>query len=196
MGKAGGLGLALILTIAASVQGASPIADAGLPRYAADPLTIEINGNHVPVNDYVVLDGTGSYDPDNSAPLSYQWQQLSGPSVDIACEDIPTFAISGFTQTSEIQRCEFELIVSDGECNSLPDTVEVIIVRAPGGVSNMVLENDSGVLDRNKPTTIYFAGTGDSWSEGDWDDTEWRGMTAGRADVDGWRALPSRRWRG
>ena len=46
-----------------------PVAEAGLPRYAAiEP---------------VVLDGTGSYDPDESGQLSYTWQQVSGPSVAI-----------------------------------------------------------------------------------------------------------------
>ena len=40
------------------------IADAGQPRYAAaDP---------------VRLDGSGSYDPDHSGPLTYAWTQISG----------------------------------------------------------------------------------------------------------------------
>ena len=42
-----------------------PVAEAGLPRYAA--------------KDPVRLDGSGSYDPDNSGPLSYAWTQVSGP---------------------------------------------------------------------------------------------------------------------
>ncbi len=119
----------------------APIADAGLPRYAA--------------TDPVVLDGTGSYDPDNSGPLSYKWRQIAGPSVEATDTDTATPTISGFTQTDEIQECEFELIVSNGEYDSLPDTVRVVVVPY-FGESNLRLENKS--FDPKKPTTIYFGG--------------------------------------
>ncbi len=119
----------------------APIADAGLPRYAA--------------TDPVVLDGTGSYDPDNSGPLSYTWRQIAGPSVEATDTDTATPTISGFTQTDEIQECEFELIVSNGEYDSLSDTVRVVVVPY-FGESNLRLENKS--FDPKKPTTIYFGG--------------------------------------
>ena len=45
--------------------GVPPVADAGSSRYAGP--------------DPVVLDGTGSYDPDNTGTLSYTWRQISGP---------------------------------------------------------------------------------------------------------------------
>ena len=51
----------------AQAQNVMPIADAGSSRYAGP--------------DPVVLDGTRSYDPDNSGPLIYTWRQISGPSV-------------------------------------------------------------------------------------------------------------------
>jgi hypothetical protein len=119
----------------------APIADAGLPRYAA--------------TDPVVLDGTASYDPDNSGPLSYTWRQIAGPSVEATDTDTATPTISGFTQTDEIQECEFELIVSNGEYDSLSDTVRVVVVPY-FGESNLRLENKS--FDPKKPTTIYFGG--------------------------------------
>ena len=143
--------------VKAQSQDSRPIADAGLPRYAAlDP---------------VVLDGTGSYDPDNSDPLSYTWRQIAGPSVIIidANTATPTIAGSmipgagrdptpkpgGFTQTDEIQECEFELIVSDGELTSSPDSVKVLIV--PDFGENMLrLANDSFKPD--KPTYVFFQG--------------------------------------
>ena len=119
----------------------APIADAGLSRYAA--------------TNPVQLDGTGSYDPDNSGPLSYTWRQIAGPSVEATDTDTATPTISGFIQTDEIQECEFELIVSNGEYDSLSDTVRVVVVPY-FGESNLRLENKS--FDPKKPTTIYFGG--------------------------------------
>jgi predicted outer membrane repeat protein len=122
-------------------QNSAPVVDAGLPRYAGP--------------DPVVLDGTGSYDPDNSGTLSYAWRQISGPAVTITDANTATPTISGFVQTEEIQECEFELVVSDGELTCLPDTVKVIVV--PNFGKNILrLANDS--FDPNKPTYIWFAG--------------------------------------
>ncbi|GAF92226.1 unnamed protein product, partial [marine sediment metagenome] len=79
----------------------APVANVGLSQYTA--------------GDPVVLDGSGSFDRDVFGEISYQWQQISGPSVDISDENTVMPSISGFTQTNEIQRCEFELTVSDGD---------------------------------------------------------------------------------
>jgi len=118
-----------------------PITDAGLSRYAAyDP---------------IFLDGTGSYDPDGSGPLSYAWRQIAGPPVVITDADTANPKISGFVQTDAIQECEFELVVSDGELISEPDTVKVVIVPAFGD-RLPELKNDS--FDPNKPTFIFFGG--------------------------------------
>ncbi|MCP4261888.1 MAG: hypothetical protein GY774_30955 [Planctomycetes bacterium] len=119
----------------------APIADAGLPRYAA----------RVPV----VLDGSDSFDPDGYGQLTYQWQQVSGPSVDIADEDTKMPTISGFSQTNEIQRCEIELTVSDGDLNGRSDTVQVIIVPDFGN-SDLIQANPP--FDPNKPTIVAFGG--------------------------------------
>ena len=157
-----GLAIAFLLTrpgISSGSEGVPPIANAGLSRYAArEPVT---------------LDGTGSYDPDDSGQLSYMWRQISGPSVVITDPNVVTPAISGFTQTDEIQECEFELVVSDGELTSLPDIVKVTIVPDFGS-STLRLENAS--FDANKPTVIYFGGgdcingySGQPWNGGpDW----------------------------
>jgi hypothetical protein len=135
------IALFILSPVRAQSQEGRPIADAGLPRYAAQ--------------DPIVLDGTGSYDPDNSGTLSYVWRQISGPSAVIADANATTPTISGFVQTDEIQKCEFELVVSDGELSSLPDTVKVIIVPDFGN-SRLRLANDS--FDPNKPTFTFFGG--------------------------------------
>jgi len=121
----------------------APIADAGSSRYAA--------------TDPIQLDGTGSYDPDGYGLIAYRWRQISGPNVLITDANTATPTISGFTQTSMIQRCEFELVVSDTDevLFSRPDTVEVIIVPDFSGTT-LVLE--SIPFDPDKPTIIYFNG--------------------------------------
>ena len=141
------LTLALFITVLASAaislgsEGVPPIADAGSSRYAAQ--------------DPVVLEGTGSYDPDNSGPLSYTWRQISGPTVVISDSDTAAPTISGFVQTDAIQECEFELIVSDSELTSLPSMVKIVIVQSFSEIK-MVLANES--FDPDKPTIIYFGG--------------------------------------
>ncbi|MHC4582208.1 MAG: PKD domain-containing protein, partial [Planctomycetota bacterium] len=127
--------------VRAQAQNSVPVVDAGLSRYAGP--------------DPVVLDGTGSYDPDNSGTLSYTWRQISGPAATITDTNTATPTISGFVQTDEIQECEFELVVSDGELTSIPDTVKVIIVPDFGeNIPRLV--NDS--FDLNKPTCVWFWG--------------------------------------
>jgi parallel beta-helix repeat protein/predicted outer membrane repeat protein len=122
-------------------EGISPIADAGLPRYAAQ--------------DPVVLDGIGSFDPDNSGSLSYTWRQISGPTVVITDANTANPTISGFNQTDRIQECEFELVVSDGELASLPDTIKVIIVPDFG---QNFMRHVNPPFDPQKPTLIFFGG--------------------------------------
>lgn len=121
----------------------APVANAGLSRYAA--------GNPV------VLDGSGSFDRDVFGDISYQWQQISGPPVEITDENTVMPSISGFIQTNAIQRCEFELTVSDGDLASQPDIVEVIIV--PDFGNNYLLQLNPP-FDPNKPTIVAF-GEGD-----------------------------------
>ncbi len=176
--------LVLIAFAAAVVAGAGsvnagtdnqpPIGDAGSSRYAAQ--------------DPVVLDGTGSYDPDDSGPLSYTWRQIAGPPVVIidANTAIPTVggsmqpstgrgllpAVGDFIQTDEIQVCEFELTISDGELTSLTDTVKVIIVPYFGAST---LRQENPPFDPHKPTVIYFGG-GDcriGWSGQGWNASAW-----------------------
>ena len=62
-----------------------PVADAGLPCYAA--------------KDPIRLDGSGSYDPDHSGPLSYAWTQVSGPPLVTTGANTATPLISGPNQT-------------------------------------------------------------------------------------------------
>jgi len=152
--------VALFITIISSVaiskdfEGVPPIADAGFSRYVAQ--------------EPIVLDGTGSYDPDNSGTLSYRWRQISGPQLIILDANTATPSVGGdmligtetdtlvgFYQTDEVQECVFELVVNDGEYESLEDIVKVVIV--PDFAANTLeLVNDE--FDPNKPTFVFFTG--------------------------------------
>jgi len=134
-------GTGLIRADSSEFEGIRPIADSGWPRYVA--------------TEPVQLDGSKSYDPDNSGTLIYTWRQTGGPSVVMTNAKTATPTISGFLQTDEIQTCEFELAVSDGALTSLPNTVKVIIVPALNEIT-MVLENPA--FDPEKPTIVYFGG--------------------------------------
>ena len=135
-----------------------PVANAGSDRYAG--------------SDPVMLDGTASYDPDNGQ-LSYQWQQVSGPSLQIDDANTATPAVSGFVQTSAIQFCDFELVVSNGSLVSEPAVVTIIIVPAFG---QNVMYQSNPPFDANKPTILAFGGGncntgggmqfGGAWEEG------------------------------
>ncbi len=163
--------LFVLCPVKSMAQNIPPVADAGLSRYGA--------------HDPVVLDGTGSFDPDNSGLLSYTWRQISGPPVIIIDANTatptigsmqpgigrdPTPTLGGFTQTDEIQECEFELVVSDGELTSLPDTVKVIIVPDFGADT---LRQENPPFDRNKPTLIYFGGGDCVTGSGSWGSPAW-----------------------
>ncbi len=119
----------------------APVAEAGLPRYAAQ----------APVR----LDGSTSYDPDHSGQLRYAWTQVSGPALTIVEPGTPTPTISGFVQTDQLQSCTFQLVVGDGELTSLPDTIELTVVPSFGATT---LRQENPPFDPNKPTVIYFGG--------------------------------------
>jgi hypothetical protein len=103
----------------------------------------------------VTLDGTTAYDPDGHGNLTYQWTQISGPLVTITGADTPTPLISGFTQTSAIQKCTFELVVSDGNLMSMPSNVMVTIVPNFG---TSVIRLINPPFSPAKPTIVAFGG--------------------------------------
>ena len=70
--------------VKAQSQDGRPIADAGVSRYAGQ--------------NPIELDGTGSYDPDKSSPLSYTWRQIDGPTVFIVDAENGMDTIGGSMQ--------------------------------------------------------------------------------------------------
>ena len=88
-----------------------PVADAG-----DDQLEVDIA-------DLVTLDGSASYDDDPLDTLDYTWTQLLGPAASLSD---PYVADPSFTP-SDTGACLFQLTVFDGEYESAPDPVWVVI---------------------------------------------------------------------
>lgn len=87
----------------------APVAEAGLGLVAY-------------VGDTVELNGSGSTDADGDR-LDYAWTQTGGPPVDLTGADTakPRFEVR------DPGTLRFALVVSDGESDSAPDTVEFVV---------------------------------------------------------------------
>jgi hypothetical protein len=97
-------------------------------------VTVESLANQVPVaviadvdpveeGEWVNLDGSGSFDPDQD-PLTYSWSQTGGPQVMLEDGDQ---AAAGFYAVAE-GTLTFELVVNDGEADSVPASVQIEVL--------------------------------------------------------------------
>ena len=128
-------------------------------------VSITVGTNHAPVanagpslyvsTNSVALDGTASYDPDGDGTLTYQWRQLSGPTVTLAGTNTATPLVSGFRPNTTVQKCVFQLVVSDGSLTSAPSSMTITVV--PSFSTNaLYLENPP--FDPSRPTIVAFGG--------------------------------------
>jgi hypothetical protein len=113
-------------------------------RAESDPDRVTITLNRRPIAEAgpdqrvdegttVTLDGTASRDPDGDR-LTFQWRQVSGPSVVLsdATSPRPQFVAPVVAPTVPPPvTVTFELIVSDGRLTSAPDRVMITINRRP-----------------------------------------------------------------
>ena len=112
---------------------------------STDTVTYTIAANSGPVanagtdqrvegDTYVVLDGTGSSDPEGDT-LTYSWVQTGGPTVTLrnVMDDQATFTTPAGTPTDQV--LTFELTVSDGITSST-DTVTITVDANDAPVAN------------------------------------------------------------
>jgi hypothetical protein len=114
----------------------APVADAGADQ--------TVNSSSV-----VLLDGSGSFDPDGDE-LSFDWEQLTGPTVVLVGADTAT---PSFTAPIGPAVLSFRLTVDDGE---LSDTDEVTVtVNAPASLDLATVPYLKGEVKAHKPFTKF-----------------------------------------
>ena len=100
----------------------------------------------------MALDGSASSDP-NGDPLSYQWEQIGGPTVTLSD---PTAAQPGFvapTVPSGGATLTFRLTVSDGTHTSPPDTVNITVKNV--NQAPVADAGDDQTVQEGSPVTLH-----------------------------------------
>ena len=123
-------------TVRITTRNTRPVADAGDDQ----------NRN---VGDTVALDGTGSFDADGD-PLSYQWSFTSRPAGSTATIANPAQPTTSFV-ADRPGTYVVQLVVNDGQFDSLPDTARITIV-VPTVPSLSV--NDASISEGNAGTKL------------------------------------------
>ena len=157
--SAGSLSASTLVT----VTNQRPVADAG-------------NDQGVLVNAVVMLDGSGSNDPDGHLPLAYGWIQSGGPAVVLSSAVIsrPTFTAPSISTV-----LTFTLTVTDAfGLSSLPDQVTVLVNDQ--AITELHAVNDSPTSIGRTTSLTATIGAGSNalytWDLGD-------GQTAGGMQV-------------
>ena len=141
------------ITITAGAANAKPVADAGPDQ-------------NVKEGDFVVLDGTGSSDADGDT-LTYHWSVVSA-TAGAGCYSIDTNSAKPTFTAASNGSCTFKLIVNDGQVDSVPDYVNVIINTKPVAIA---------VADTVQPSVgekVELDGSGSSDADGDTLTFRWR----------------------
>jgi hypothetical protein len=98
--------------------------------------TLAVRGNAA-----VVLDGTGSFDP-NGLPITYQWTQVAGPAVTLtgASTATPSFTTPSLPLGSSQATLGFTLTVTNAFLGSIPVVVAVDVMPAADNIFITLVE--------------------------------------------------------
>jgi hypothetical protein len=107
----------------------------------------------------------------------------SRPRLVISNADTARPTISGFVRTALPQRCQFELVVNDGQFDSFPAFVDVVVLPVAAGST---LRLESPAFDPNKPTVVFFGGGNCITGGGGWNSAPW----ADKANIITWSYSP------
>jgi len=135
--------------------------------------SINTNGNQPPQADAgqsvtikegstVLLDGTGSSDPDGDT-LSYAWTQTGGTALVLSDGTgvSPRFlAPSGLVRPETLT---FELMVSDGSLNSAVDVASVLVDTLASNITNQVTTVTASSAAAGQPASAAVDGVIDGW---------------------------------
>jgi LmbE family N-acetylglucosaminyl deacetylase len=102
----------------------APAANAGADQTVAQGALVKLNGN-------------GSSDPNGDALTSYRWTQTDGPSVILAGANTATPSFTSPVGLSATATLTFALVVNDGQVDSAPDPVNIVVTAAPKVGSNI-----------------------------------------------------------
>ena len=140
----------LVTPMANAFLNQTPFADAGEDQTVFELKQVGVNDTTgVPIFEptQITLDGSQSDDPDLDI-LSFEWSSLDGISLVNEDTQHPTFVAPGVSETVQFR---FTLVVSDGDLQSEPDTVNVIVMPnlpvAVAGEDFGVAEGIQAVLD-------------------------------------------------
>ena len=120
------------------IENDPPVADAGPDQV-------------VTTGQVVILDGTGSYDPDGDT-LTYQWGLTSGPAVALSSDTSASPTFTAPSVGSSGATLVFTLQVGDGKGGAASDTVQIFVESAGPPVANagpdqVVMEGQMVILN-------------------------------------------------
>lgn len=130
-----------ILVRNGSLQIAIPVSVNISNQVAANQAPVAVAGEDMEIteNEQVVLDASGSYDPDQGpTDLTYTWTQISGKSV-LNSQNARSArtTLPALTQGIYV----FELVVNDGELDSQPDTITIFVGEIHRTFLSVVMTN-------------------------------------------------------
>lgn len=154
---AGLLALALLTSCGGGSSGDEDLSGGGTPPPANSAPTADAGQDvDARVGDQVTLDGSGSSDPDDD-PLTYQWSIVTQPGTSTATLQDATTATPSFA-IDVAGNFVIELVVSDGQAQSAPDTVRVMTLNtapsADAGPDQTVAINETVTLDGAGSTDV------------------------------------------